>query len=95
MVRVKTSPDGHNPPVRRDIFAVRRVHPIDQCGTCERLVPRVWLVPGDVVESCAACYRGATGREPVHEQGHTSVPAPTRPATRATFYLRLDGRRPA
>ena len=60
------------------------------------LVERVWLVPGDVLDSCAGCYQTATGIAPVYEQGHSSVPVLQRtrgPA--ASFYLRVDGRRPA
>ena len=76
------------------LFSVRRRLPADLCEHCGELVERVWLVPGDVLDSCAGCYEQAVGRAPVHEQGH-SRPATggVRPA--ASFYLRTDGRRPA
>ncbi len=80
----------------RDIFAVRRRLPGDVCEQCGAVVDRVWLVPGDVLDSCAACFQSATGQLPVYEQGHSSVPTPVLRATRpASFYLRVDGRRPA
>lgn len=80
----------------RDVFRVRRVECLDRCEHCGDLVARVWLVPGDVLDSCRGCFLLATGRPPVHEQGHTTVrrlPPPARAA--ASFYLRTDGRRPA
>jgi len=57
----------------------------------------VWLVPGDVLDSCRACHAEATGQLPVHEQGHTRVHrAAERHSARsqAPFYLRVDGQRP-
>lgn len=76
-----------------DVFLRRRHLPTDRCACCGRLVDRVWLVPGDVEESCARCYAQVTGRAPVHEQGHSSPPA-IRPASAPpAFYVRLDGRR--
>lgn len=79
------------------LFApVRRA--TDRCEHCSATVGRVWLVPGDVLNSCRDCYEAATGRPPAHEQGHSSAPVPpvpARPAPRASFYLRRDGRRPA
>lgn len=79
-----------------DVFRLRRRPPVDACGHCHAVVPRVWLVPGDVLDSCAACYERATGRLPVHEQGHSSAPASPPPTVRATaFHVRADGRRPA
>ena len=84
--------------MRHDVFAVRQVMAADRCEHCERDVHRVWLVPGDVLNSCRACFVAATGQQPVHGLGH-STPAqePVRPARRvpALFYLRVDGRRPA
>lgn len=77
------------------MFAVRRRTPADRCEHCGAEVDRVWLVPGDVLNSCRDCYRSATGSEPVHGQGHSSVPVQGGgSAPRASFYLRLDGRRP-
>ncbi len=77
------------------VFQVRR-RPADTCEHCGEVVDRVWLVPGDVLDSCAACFLGATGHPPVHEQGHSSpAPLERRPTTTASFYLRTDGRRPA
>ena len=77
------------------MFAVRRTLPADVCEHCCGAVDRVWLVPGDVLNSCQECYRCATGQLPVHEQGH-STPGTLPVATaRATFHLRADGRRPA
>ena len=64
----------------------------EHCGADE---DRVWLVPGDVLNSCRTCYLRATGRLPVEAQGHSSEPAPPAPYSRATFHLRADGRRPA
>ena len=85
-------------PMRHDVFAVRRVLAADRCEHCERDVHRVWLVPGDVLNSCRACFVAVTGQQPVHGLGH-STPAqePVRPvrAALAHFYLRVDGRRPA
>jgi len=77
------------------VSLVRR-HPADTCEHCGEVVDRVWLVPGDVLDSCAACFTAAAGHPPVHEQGHSS-PAPheRRPTAPASFYLRTDGRRPA
>ncbi|MDP9435714.1 MAG: hypothetical protein M3P93_11175 [Actinomycetota bacterium] len=73
--------------------------PRDRCEHCDVLVHRVWLVPGDVLNSCAACYRSMTGSAPVHDLGHsTEVPRARHdgaPGTAAAFYLRVDGRRPA
>jgi hypothetical protein len=64
------------------------------CEHCEASVERVWLVPGDVLNSCAACFREATGQEPLPERGFSRVGAqPAGP--RASFYVRVDGRRPA
>ena len=82
--------------MRPDVFALRRSTPTDVCEHCGADVARVWLVPGDVLNSCRDCYRASTGRLPVHEQGHTSA-APARPgrSRAASFYLRADGRRPA
>lgn len=76
-------------------FLARR-RPSDACEHCGQVVDRVWLVPGDVLDSCAECFTAATGCAPVHEHGHSSPP---RDAPRlggpASFYLRVDGRRPA
>ncbi len=78
------------------LFPLRRSTPTDRCEHCGELVERVWLVPGDVLNSCADCFSRATGRRPVHEQGHSSAPPPPPAALpRASFYLRTDGRRPA
>lgn len=77
-------------------FSRQRPVPADRCERCGAMVRRVWLVPGDVLNSCAGCFERATGRQPVHGQGHStreqgrSVPTPA-----ASFYLRADGRRPA
>ena len=82
----------------RPVFRVRRELPADACEHCGQVVARVWLVPGDVLDSCAVCFERAAGRPPVHEHGHTttSTAAAARPAGRAaSFYLRADGRRPA
>lgn len=79
-----------------DVFTVRRRAAADVCGHCGAQVERVWLVPGDVLDSCRDCYRTTTGRLPVHEQGHSSPPPERRqPSPAASFYLRADGRRPA
>lgn len=86
----------HHVPVRSDVFAARRrTPPADRCEHCDRYVERVWLVPGDVLNSCRSCYQRATGRIPVHEQGHTSEPGAPAPYARASWHLRADGRRPA
>lgn len=89
-------PDGgHTAAMTAGLFLVRR-RPSDTCEHCGAVVDRVWLVPGDVLDSCAACYTEATGQAPVHEQGHSSPPQLARPVGRtASFYLRADGRRPA
>lgn len=77
-------------------FAPRRRVPTDRCEHCGEGVERVWLVPGDVLDSCAACFRAATGRAPLHEHGHSSlVVLAQRTGAPASFYLRADGRRPA
>jgi hypothetical protein len=77
------------------LFARTRPSATDVCEHCGDGVDRVWLVPGDVLNSCSACFRRATGRAPVHGQGFSTAPRP-RPAGRvASFYLRADGRRPA
>ena len=76
------------------LFPVRRLLPSDLCEHCEQLVDRVWLVPGDVLDSCAACFEAAAGRPPIHEQGHSRA-AVDRQRPAASFYLRTDGRRPA
>jgi ribosome-binding protein aMBF1 (putative translation factor) len=69
--------------MRHDVFAVRRQPALDECEHCGRSVHRVWLVPGDVLDSCGDCYREATGREPVHAQGHSTVRRlPDRPRAR-------------
>ena len=79
------------------MFAPRpRTPPTDVCEHCGAAVDRVWLVPGDVLDSCASCFTAATGRQPVHAQGHSSpLVLRPRPSAPATFYLRVDGRRPA
>lgn len=75
-------------------FTARQRRSTARCEHCLRTVPRVWLVPGDVLDSCADCYAEVMGEQPVHEQGHARDEAPTaRP--RATFFVRADGRRPA
>lgn len=77
------------------VLARRRAAAGDRCEHCGDDVDRVWLVPGDVLNSCDACFRRATGRAPVHGHGFSSAPL-TRPAgPAASFYLRVDGRRPA
>lgn len=82
--------------MRTHVFAVRRQVPGDLCEHCGAEVERVWLVPGDVLNSCRDCYRAVTGRLPLHEQGHSSgAPERPRPGRAASFYLRVDGRRPA
>lgn len=81
--------------MRTDVFAVRRRTATDLCEHCGADVHRVWLVPGDVLNSCADCYRSTTGRAPVHEQGHSSVVPERARTAAASFYLRVDGRRPA
>lgn len=80
--------------MRSPVFPVRRALPVDVCEHCGDRVDRVWLVPGDVLDSCARCFEQAAGRPPVHEQGHSTRPAP-RATPVASFYLRADGRRPA
>lgn len=85
----------HHGPVRTDVFAARSRCPTDRCEHCDVEVERVWLVPGDVLNSCHDCYRSATGAAPRHELGHTSPPPPPRPYARASFHQRVDGRRPA
>lgn len=65
--------------MRHSVLALRPRAAVDLCEHCQERVPRVWLVPGDVLSSCRACFVRATGSEPVHEQGHSSAPAP-RPA---------------
>jgi hypothetical protein len=81
--------------VPTDVFRRARQLPTDRCEHCDRLVYRVWLVPGDVLDSCAACFRAAAGRAPVHELGHSSAPPPAARQAPAAFYVRADGRRPA
>ena len=81
-------------------LAPRRGVPRDRCGHCDRLAVRVWLVPGDVLDSCRACYSMATGREPVHAQGHTTGEGRARVGdgpvpSAATFYPRARERRTA
>ncbi len=77
------------------LLAGRRAVASDICEHCGDQVERVWLVPGDVLNSCSACYQRATGRAPVHGHGYSNPPA-ARPVGRpASFYLRTDGRRPA
>lgn len=77
------------------VFRRPRAVASDVCEHCGADVDRVWLVPGDVLNSCSACFRRATGRAPVHDQGYSSPPL-ARPVGRAaSFYLRTDGRRPA
>ena len=80
------------------VLSPRRRVPRDRCEHCGALVHRVWLVPGDVLNSCAACYHRLAGTAPVHDLGHTTD-APSTPAAptgaAAAFYLRVDGRRPA
>ena len=71
-------------------FRARPPVPHDRCEHCAAAVHRVWLVPGDVLNSCADCYRQAAGRDPVHEQGHSTAawhPAP-RPGRRPAFSAR-------
>lgn len=77
-------------------FADRRLAGLDRCEHCGDAVTRVWLVPGDSLNSCRRCYVAATGRQPVHDQGH-STPDVAGSVTRsnAPFYVRVDGRRPA
>ena len=83
--------------MRTGVFAPRRHQPADRCEHCGDLVDRVWLVPGDVLNSCGACYLLGTGRAPVHDQGHSSSPAvlPPAPGRAASFHLRADHKRPA
>ena len=81
--------------MRHDVFAVRREQAHDRCEHCDRLVGRVWLVPGDVLNSCAACFQRATGRSPVDAQGHTTVPEVLVRRAPARWHQRIDGRRPA
>ena len=82
--------------MRSDVFSARRRPPADRCEHCGDVVDRVWLVPGDVLNSCRACYALVTGASPVHEQGHSSGAAVARPVRGpASFHLRADHRRPA
>lgn len=84
--------------VRHDVFAPRRrpSRPADRCEHCGQDVDRVWLVPGDVLNSCRACFQRLCGRQPVHAQGHSSAPGSAAPYSRpASFHQRADGRRPA
>lgn len=78
-----------------DVFARRQQLPTDRCEHCGHLVHRVWLVPGDVLDSCASCFSAATGHPPVHDLGHTSAPRPVLRRAPAVFHVRADGRRPA
>lgn len=78
------------------VFRRRRPGLHDLCERCGRTVGRVWLVPGDVLNSCASCFEQQAGRPPVHGQGHsTAPPSLSGPRPSASFYLRADGRRPA
>ena len=78
-------------------FTPRRPARCDRCEQCGQAVLRVWLVPGDILNSCARCFTEATGRPPVQAQGHSTEPGELKGGQRhpATFYLRVDGRRPA
>lgn len=77
------------------LFASRRPAGGDCCEHCGDEVDRVWLVPGDVLNSCERCFRRATGRAPVHGHGFSSPPRARPSGAAASFYLRADGRRPA
>ena len=77
------------------VFALRRPVASDVCEHCGDEVERVWLVPGDVLNSCERCYEHTTGRAPVHAHGYSSPPAARPTGRAASFYLRSDGRRPA
>lgn len=83
--------------MRTDVFAPRRTRPADLCEHCGETVDRVWLVPGDVLNSCRACYALVVGAAPPHEQGHsTHAELPRAPRGRsAAFHVRADHRRPA
>ena len=83
--------------MRTDVFSPRRTTPADHCEHCGDLVDRVWLVPGDVLNSCRACFSLVTGEIPVHEQGHSSAAPVARPVRglAASFHRRADHRRPA
>lgn len=81
--------------MRPDVFAPRRQVAADRCEHCDRDVDRVWLVPGDVLNSCRSCFERVTGSPPRHDHGHSSPPPAVRTGARASFHLRVDGRRPA
>jgi len=77
------------------MFARPRAAACDLCEHCGAGVDRVWLVPGDVLNSCETCFQRATGRAPVHAHGFSSAPRRQPDGRTASFYLRADGRRPA
>lgn len=85
--------------VRFPTLAPRPRVPNDRCDHCGSTVDRVWLVPGDVVDSCRDCFTALTGREPVHAQGHSSGPADRADAvavpSAAAFYPGARDRRTA
>ena len=68
--------------MRFPALAPDRGLPLDRCGHCDRLAARVWLVPGDVLDSCRDCFVASTGREPVHAQGHSTRGEPRDGAAR-------------
>lgn len=67
----------------------------DLCEHCNSLVSRVWLVPGDVLNSCADCYAAIAGQPPVYEQGHSTQQVAILTSRPAPSFTREEGRRPA